>query len=114
MKPNATSKPFFDAETIAAAIAAAPEKVEDPDCPYDPNDAAAVEAFWKDGIVSHSYAELKAQLAVRRRGPGKAPRKTPTTIRFDPDVLAALRATGKGWQTRVNDAMREWLKTRSA
>jgi uncharacterized protein (DUF4415 family) len=111
MKPNAPSKPFFDAETITAAIAAAPEKIEDPDyCPYDPNDVAAVEAFWKDGFVSHSHAELKAQLAVRRRGPGRAP----TTIRFDPDVLAALKATGKGWQTRVNDAMREWLKTRSA
>jgi uncharacterized protein (DUF4415 family) len=34
-----------------------------------------------------------------------------TGIRFDADVLAALKATGKGWQTRVNDAMREWLKS---
>ncbi|MGQ0708775.1 MAG: BrnA antitoxin family protein [Rhodoferax sp.] len=47
------------------------------------------------------------------RGPQKAPTKEVTTIRFDADVLAALRATGKGWQTRVNDAMREWLKTHS-
>ena len=110
MKPNATSTPSFDAETIAAA----PETVEDPDCPYDPNDLAAVEAFWENGFVSHSYAELKAQLTVRRRrGPGKAPRKTPTTIRFDPDVLAGLKATGRGWQTRGNDTMREWLKTHS-
>nr|WP_323177984.1 BrnA antitoxin family protein [Alcaligenes endophyticus] len=44
------------------------------------------------------------------RGPQKAPRKIQTTIRFDPDVLAALKATGRGWQTRVNDALREWLK----
>jgi uncharacterized protein (DUF4415 family) len=34
-----------------------------------------------------------------------------TGIRFDADVLAALKATGKGWQMRVNDAMREWVKT---
>lgn len=33
-----------------------------------------------------------------------------TTIRFDADVVAALKTTGRGWQTRVNDAMREWLK----
>jgi uncharacterized protein (DUF4415 family) len=33
-------------------------------------------------------------------------------IRFDADVLAGLRATGKGWQTRVNDAMRQWLAQR--
>ena len=26
------------------------------------------------------------------------------------DVLAAPKATGKGCQTRVNDAMREWVK----
>ena len=47
------------------------------------------------------------------RGPQKAPVKQATTIRFDADVLAALRATGKGWQTRVNDAMREWVRTHS-
>ncbi|WP_200843440.1 BrnA antitoxin family protein [Pantoea sp. 18069] len=29
-----------------------------------------------------------------------------TTIRFDQDVLAALKATGKGWQTRANDLLR--------
>jgi hypothetical protein len=34
--------------------------------------------------------------------------------RVSPDLLAglvALKATGKGWQTRVNEAMREWLKS---
>jgi uncharacterized protein (DUF4415 family) len=28
-------------------------------------------------------------------------------------VLTALKLTGKGWQTRVNDAMREWIKDHS-
>jgi len=32
--------------------------------------------------------------------------KVPTTIRFDADVLAALKATGPGWQTRLN----AWLR----
>jgi uncharacterized protein (DUF4415 family) len=35
-------------------------------------------------------------------------------IRFDPDVLGVLKATGKSWQTRVNDVMRKWLKSHSA
>ncbi len=48
------------------------------------------------------------------RGPQKAPLKQPTTIRFDADVLAALKATGRGWQTRVNEAMREWVKAHQA
>jgi hypothetical protein len=38
-------------EEIAAAIEAAPERVHDPECPYDPNDSAAVEAFWKKATV---------------------------------------------------------------
>lgn len=51
------------------------------------------------------------QRAIRRaRGPQKAPTKIQTTIRFDPDVLDGLKATGQGWQTRVNDAMRQWLR----
>lgn len=52
------------------------------------------------------------QQAIRRaRGPQKTPTKVQTTIRFDPDVLDGLKATGQGWQTRVNDAMREWLRS---
>ena len=47
------------------------------------------------------------------RGPQKAPTKVPTTIRFDADVLAALKASGKGWQTRVNEVVKDWLKTHS-
>lgn len=47
------------------------------------------------------------------RPPFTRPLKTPTTIRLDADVLAALKATGKGWQTRVNEALREWVKTHS-
>jgi len=32
-------------------------------------------------------------------------------LRFDADVLAAMKATGKGWQTRINDVVREWVKS---
>lgn len=52
-------------------------------------------------------------LARIGRPPSAKPLKVPTTIRFDADVLAALKASGKGWQTRVNEAMREWLKSHS-
>ena len=36
--------------------------------------------------------------------------KASQTVRFDLEVLAAFKATGKGWQTRMNEALREWLK----
>lgn len=60
------------------------------------------------------YAGLVALNKKRgERGAQKAALKVPTTIRFDADILAALKASGRGWQTRVNEAMREWVKTHS-
>ena len=59
-----------------------------------------------------SNAEF-AQLKRIGRPRATTPLKVPTTIRFDADVLAALKASGKGWQTRVNEAVRDWLKTHS-
>jgi len=56
-----------------------------------------------------------SELAQFRVMPGRpkslTPVKVATTIRFDADVLEALKASGKGWQTRVNAAMREWIKS---
>lgn len=40
------------------------------------------------------------------RGAQKAPTKEAVSIRLDADVLAALRASGPGWQGRVNDVLR--------
>lgn len=65
----------------------------------------------REFFSAETYAAL---CAMRQRGPVDKPLKVPTTIRFDADVLAALKASGKGWQTRVNAAMRDWLKTPSA
>jgi uncharacterized protein (DUF4415 family) len=31
-------------------------------------------------------------------------------VRSDADVAEAFRATGEGWQTRMNDALRAWLR----
>ncbi len=50
----------------------------------------------------------------RTRGrPPKVDPKISTTVRFDADIIKAFRATGPGWQTRVNDALRDWLKKRA-
>jgi uncharacterized protein (DUF4415 family) len=55
-----------------------------------------------------------AQIAARRRGrpPGsvQATTKEPVKLRLDADVLAALRASGEGWQTRINDTLRASLR----
>lgn len=55
-------------------------------------------------------ADLMQGAKVVRRGRPAGRTKASQTVRFDLDVLAAFKATGKGWQTRMNDALREWLK----
>ena len=105
MKRAPTSKPStFSKEQIAAAIAAAPDKVKDAECPYDPNDAVAVAAYWAKGKV-----RLPGQ-----RGPQKAPTKVAVTVRYSADVVEYFKSTGEGWQTRMNDALREYVKHRRA
>jgi len=47
-------------------------------------------------------AALQKTLGMRRRGPQKAPTKTATTLRLNTEALAAFKATGKGWQTRID------------
>ena len=47
----------------------------------------------------------------RRRGRPAGSSKVSTTIRFDADVVAKFRARGRGWQSRMNAALREWLQT---
>lgn len=47
------------------------------------------------------------------RGPQKAPTKVATTIKLSPEVSTAFRATGPGWQTRIDEALKDWLRTHS-
>ncbi len=67
--------------------------------PYNPNDPAAVAAYW-------SAATIK-----RGRGRPAVAIKRPTlNMRVDADVLEALKATGPGWQTRINALLRDAVK----
>lgn len=54
---------------------------------------------------------MRAELDRLRRGRvlGSGT-KEQLTLRLDATILAAFKATGKGWQTRMNDALREWLQ----
>jgi uncharacterized protein (DUF4415 family) len=61
-----------------------------------------------------AYQEL---VSIRRkpgeRGAQKAATKVPTTIRLSPEVSAAFRASGPGWQARIDEALKDWLRTHS-
>jgi uncharacterized protein (DUF4415 family) len=59
--------------------------------------------------------EMQAGIEAYRKQRGRPPGsdKESTTIRFDRDILTAFRAAGPGWQTRMNAALRDWLKHHS-
>ena len=80
-----------------------------PILPTDEEDAAIMASVQSDPDAAPILTEaMFADMRPRRRG-GRPPvsvHKVSTTIRFDADVLAAMKATGPGWQTRVNDALR--------
>jgi uncharacterized protein (DUF4415 family) len=46
---------------------------------------------------------------TRGRPPGSG-KKEQVTLRLDADILAEFKAAGNGWQTRINDALRDWIK----
>ena len=47
----------------------------------------------------------------RTRGrPQRGGKKEQVTLRIDTEILEQFRATGNGWQTRINDALRDWIK----
>lgn len=78
----------------------------------DPDDAPELTEAWFEGAHQYSGNTLV------KRGRGRPPipeseRKVPVKIRYDQDVIEAFRQTGKGWQTRVNQALREYLKEHS-
>ena len=63
-------------------------------------------------VPAEDFAKMK-RLGVRGRPKLQNP-KISLTVRYDADVVDAFKATGDGWQTRMNDALREWLSQRRA
>jgi uncharacterized protein (DUF4415 family) len=102
MKLGTTSKSLpRSPEEVAAVIARAPERVQDPEAPYDPNDPAAVEKFWKSATVRRPG----------ERGPGRKAKKVLLSVRYSPEVVEYFKSTGEGWQTRMDEALKEWVES---
>ncbi len=46
------------------------------------------------------------KLHVRRGRPPSDASKIAIKLRLDPDIIAKFRATGEGWQTRINEVLK--------
>ncbi|GJD94805.1 BrnA antitoxin family protein [Methylobacterium iners] len=64
------------------------------------------EDFRKARPFAEAFPAL-AEALRRARGPQKSPKKIPVTIRLDQGIVEAFKATGPGWQTRMNDVLRD-------
>ena len=72
----------------------------------DKDDAPELTAKWVEG------ADLYRGKKVMRRGrPPGSSTKTQTTVRISNDVLRHFRATGRGWQTRIDDALKKYVSS---
>jgi uncharacterized protein (DUF4415 family) len=69
------------------------------------------EAMRTGQSLVHTPESIVARRKGRPFGTVAAQTKEALKMRVDADVLSALRATGKGWQTRVNAWLREGVST---
>jgi uncharacterized protein (DUF4415 family) len=68
----------------------------------DPDDAPELTDEWFDTADYYEGDKL-----IRRGRPKSDAPKQATSLRLDPDVLDHYRATGPGWQSRINQALRK-------
>ena len=79
--------------------------------PTDEEDAAINVGIAADPNTYELTAEEFAELKPYKGGRPKAEiTKERISIRLSPEVLAAFKSTGKGWQTRIDSVLKEWLK----
>jgi uncharacterized protein (DUF4415 family) len=86
---------------------------------YSQADMAAVtdnpELSAADIAEMRPFAEALPQLATklrRARGRQAAATKISTTIRLSPDVIGFFKSGGQGWQSRIDEALKEWVAAR--
>ena len=84
--------------------------------PYSAADLRAVsdnpEWTRKDFAKAKRFDEVFPDLArtSRRRGKQKTPTKKAVSVRLNTDVLDAYKASGAGWQSRINSDLRKVMK----
>ena len=96
---------------MEAVIARAPGK----DRPL----TAREEAKWSTGVLVNGggYEAVRKALAEKRkpgqRGPQVAPTKQLVSVRYSPEVLAFFKGSGPGWQSRMDEALKQWVSSQS-
>ena len=62
-------------------------------------------------LAAEVFPDLAAS-ARRPRGKQKAPTKQLVSLRLDREVIEAFKAEGRGWQSRMSEALKEAIQRR--
>jgi uncharacterized protein (DUF4415 family) len=83
--------------------------------PTPAEDAAITAAAMSDpDAVPFTDAEWEQVKPLVRRGrPLGSGSKTQVTLRLDVEVIQKFKASGDGWQTRINDVLKSWVRARA-
>ncbi|MFA7666979.1 MAG: BrnA antitoxin family protein [Burkholderiaceae bacterium] len=69
---------------------------------------------WTAAAVAKAVPFGALPAALREKlmagGPQKSPTKERITLRLSRDVVDSFRATGTGWQGRLDAALKDWLR----
>jgi uncharacterized protein (DUF4415 family) len=62
---------------------------------------------------AEAFPDLAASIR-KGRGPNKAPTKKLVSLRLSPEVIEHFKATGDGWQSRIDEALRKVVKRKAS
>ncbi len=55
--------------------------------------------------------ESHPEIPHRVRGPQKDPKKVLVSVRYSPEVIKYFKSTGPGWQSRMDNVLREYVES---
>ena len=61
-------------------------------------------------VLPDDLLDVLPKRKVGQRGQQKTPTKISVTLRYSPEVVKYFKETGEGWQTRMDEALKEWIK----
>lgn len=106
MKKDSTSSTIL-ADRVNVTDWSRIKTLRDEDIAHDEDSPSTTEADWEGAVMKIGRQVVGT---VPTRGPQKSPVKISTTLRLPPEVVAYFKATGPGWQTRIGEALQEWIK----
>ncbi|OGT25564.1 MAG: hypothetical protein A3I77_04580 [Gammaproteobacteria bacterium RIFCSPLOWO2_02_FULL_42_14] len=61
-------------------------------------------------VLPSELIKILPKRTVGKRGLQKTPTKISVTVRYNRDVVDYFKSTGDGWQSRMNNALQDWIK----